>query len=36
MNPEQAATLRLNAAMKTELRTERGKKSFIHIPLPGS
>jgi len=25
MNSGQAATLRLNAAMKTELRTERGK-----------
>ena len=36
MNSGQAATLRLNAAIKTELRTERGKKSLIHILLPGT
>ena len=36
MNLGLVATLRLNVAMKEELSTERGKRSLIVVPKPGT
>ena len=36
INSRQAVTLRLNVAIKGELRNERGKRSVIVVIVPGT